>query len=242
MTDPALQPDWPRLVADLPAAPSVQRLEVGGRIFWAKRPEQRSLRWRLQKGDPRRSFARERAAWQMLDGHDLPLAPLVWSGPDCLITADAGRPVSALLADGDGDQAGPALIGAAQALGRLHAAGFAHGRPNLKDVLWDGCRAVFIDLEKFPLRADLAHAQRRDLLLFAFSAHAVAGRRSRQIDRALAAYVHDEDSRAVMVAVWRRLRRLRGLASLAAHIGHWTGSREWQAVPLVIDWARDRTS
>lgn len=56
-----------RKVERLPAHQRLSRIEHHGRAYRVKRPERLLLRWRLQKGDPRRALERERAAYHALD-------------------------------------------------------------------------------------------------------------------------------------------------------------------------------
>ena len=61
----------------------VRRLDLpDGRRFWLKRVERLSGLLRLQKGNPIRTFERERAGLAALAAAGLPVADVVADGPD----------------------------------------------------------------------------------------------------------------------------------------------------------------
>jgi tRNA A-37 threonylcarbamoyl transferase component Bud32 len=60
-----------------------------------------------------------------------------------------------------------ALTAAIETLADLHAKGFAHGRPYMRDMTWDGTKIGFLDLEEDPVKVmPLATAQARDVWIF----------------------------------------------------------------------------
>lgn len=151
----------------------------GGRRFWLKRAERLSGRMRLQKGDGGAAFVREREALRLLSAAGLPVPPLLAEGPDWFLTADQGETLRALLWRQEDRDLTPAFAAAGRALARLHAAGFSHGRPAIRDICWDGTAARFIDLERFDPARRTGHAQTRraqamDLLIFVHSLYADA--------------------------------------------------------------------
>jgi tRNA A-37 threonylcarbamoyl transferase component Bud32 len=145
----------------------IARLDWQGRTFWLKRPEVRSLRWRLQKGDPARSFAVELAAMERLRAAGAPVPQVLAEGRDFLLVADAGRPIADLLDDPAVPDAEVlrALQAAAETLAGLHRQRLAHGRPYLRDLCWDGRTLTLIDLERSRPRAG-ALRQGADVVLF----------------------------------------------------------------------------
>jgi len=158
----------------------VQPVDWGGARYWLKRPEApRSLRWRLQKGDPVRAFHAERAGIRHLARLGAPVPQLVASGADFLLIADAGPTLEAVLGDPatPRDTARTAAVAAGRALGRLHAGGLAHGRPYLRDICWDGAQIRMIDFETFSSRTSAAR-QGRDAVLFLASLLSVPGGRA----------------------------------------------------------------
>lgn len=191
----------------------VQRLTWGGRAFWLKRPEARrkSLRWRLQKGDPLAAFGRERAGLAAARDLGAPVPRLLAAGPDYLVLEDAGPTLAALLAEG-APAAGPAVTEAAAALGRLHARGLAHGRPYLRDLCWDGARVTMIDLESFRPRNGAGRQGRDAVLFFASLLSAPGG--AALFPPALAAW-RTEAPAAAQRAARRWVAVLRALVPLA---------------------------
>lgn len=188
----------------------VRRIEHDGIVYWVKRPEAHSLLWRLRKGDPARALERERQGLHAMRRLGLPVADLVHEGADYLVTRDAGIPLSEVVRSTTipDEERCRALLAAATALHRIHEAGLAHGRPNLKDILWDGTDVTFIDLEMFGVVRNLRRAQILDLLMFGLSCFAVGSRSAPQIDAALLHY-RKLDPGPVWSGAIRWLRRLR---------------------------------
>lgn len=203
------------------AAGRVSRLVWNGRVYWLKRPETpRSLRWRLQKGSPRRAFEAECDALARLAGAGAPVPQVLAQGPEFLLVADAGRTLDALLRDPatPPETGGQAVTAVARALAGLHGQGLAHGRPYLRDLCWDGRRAAMIDLEYSPRHAGPLH-QGRDVVLFLASLMALPAGRG----------LADAAARPLKSnpAAWRGAGRLvalmRPLAPLARGVLRWRG-------------------
>lgn len=132
------------------AAARVRRVELDGETFWLKRPERRaSLRWRLQKGDPRRAFEADLAGLRFMGAKGLPAPAVLLVGPDHFVTEDAGRPIDEVLRDDPEAEGVRAVVAATETLAALHRAGARHGRPKLRDICWDGQNARLIDFERF---------------------------------------------------------------------------------------------
>lgn len=197
----------------------IRRIELDGTAYWIKHPEKLSLRWRLQKGDPARALERERQAYHTLAGRDLPVAHCVDAGPDYLVLRDAGTPLSRIIGSPEvpPETQDRILRAGAAALHRLHAAGVAHGRPSLRDMMWDGRAVTFIDFERYGATRRLRRAKAIDLLLFAFSCFEATGAPSAATDRALADY-RALDRDGVWRDATRMLRRLRWLDPLTARL------------------------
>ena len=159
-------------------------------------------------------------------------ARILYADPDFLILADGGVNMEAALRDlereevvfGDMDRAAAQaiLLQITADLSRLHRAGFAHGRPKMRDFAWQRVGAVgdgrpaegtvtILDLEERPWSVmPMAAAQARDVYLWLVDLcsypvpHAVA-------DEAMVLYAGDmrEDTA-------RELRKLRRSLSLIA--------------------------
>lgn len=228
-----------RAVEKSPRDQRLRRIEHQGHSYWVKRPERLTLRLRLQKGNPRRAFERERRAYQTMSRRGLPVASLVIDGPDYLVTRDAGLPLNKIMRNPDTPAAdrNAAMTAAAAALHQLHAAGVAHGRPNLKDILWDNEKITFIDLERFEKTRNLRLAKVLDYVIFAFSCFATLNQSLPSIDIALQAY-RALDTEGTATAALRLLNSLTWLQKIAGWLGRKTGSREVRALPKLLDWSR----
>ena len=124
----------------------VARLNVEGKAYFVKRPERReSLKYWITKGHPLRAFKREVALLKAFGTRNAPVATIVAEAPECIITADHGPTVLALLKQ---RAVGPEIFSClGQHLWGLHKLGLTHGRPVLRDLCWDERHLTFLDLE-----------------------------------------------------------------------------------------------
>lgn len=232
----AATPALAELVARLPRL-RVQRLDLPGLgNVWLKQAERLSLRLRLQKGDPVRAFEAERQALRTLGRLGLPVAPVLAEGADFLVLPDLGANLLALLRDEavaqDARLAGFAAAGAA--LGRLHRAGIAHGRPVLRDICWDGRAARLIDLERCAPGGAGPRARAADVVMLVQSWFTERPEPGPELAAFLAAWQAEagDGAAAGVRALARRLRWLgplaRGLSRLRPR------SRELAAVPRML--------
>jgi len=149
----------------------------------------------------------------------LPAPRLLAVGEDYLVTADAGPTLICWLAA----EASVAcrlnlLERAAQALGRVHGAGFCHGDPLLRHIAYDGMHVTFLHLEEPPpVRMASSFAQARDMLRFLVSAAgALPGDRLATYVRALwTAYLRGKPSSRTVQTLRRTLPLLRWLSRLS---------------------------
>ncbi|MFD1747478.1 lipopolysaccharide kinase InaA family protein [Rhizobium helianthi] len=187
----------------------IERVDIQGKTYWIKRPEHHSFLWRLRKGDPLKALRREILGYRQLNALGLAAAPLVDSGADYFITANGGASIATLYHDqlDAPEERGRALRAAAKALHDIHAAGMAHGRPNLKDMLWDGEKVHFIDFEMFGVIKNQRRAQILDLLIFGLSCFAIANSSATQTREAILTY-RALDQRGIWQGAIRWLRRL----------------------------------
>lgn len=147
----------------------VQMLHLpDGQRFWVKRAENLSLRFRLLKGDARQPFEAKRTALRFLAKRGLPVVEIAFDGPDYLVTPHVGRKLRDLVLEPAAglEEVAAAFGQAGHALASLHNAGFAHGRPPLRDICWGGAKVRFIDLERFSSRCCAAHWQALDVIMF----------------------------------------------------------------------------
>lgn len=207
-----------------------------GRRYWLKRVERLAGRLRVQKGDPAKAFAAEREGLREAAAAGLPVAGVAAEGPDWLLMPDAGPTLPEMVADQGRSEAEKlrAFAEAGRALGRLHWAGMAHGRPAVRDVCWDGATARFIDLERFRRVGRAGFWQAADVVMFAQTAFTLWPREPHWLDAALAAYAISAPEGAT-VAVRRLVRWLTPVGWLAAGLlAIKPGSRELRAVGLTL--------
>jgi hypothetical protein len=232
----------PQLATALSAALAEPPLRVravllpDGRRFWLKRVERLSGRLRLQKGDPAKAFAAEREGLLALAVAGLPVAGVVAEGTDWVLMPDAGPVLPELVADPGRSEAEKlrAFAEAGRALGRLHWAGMAHGRPAVRDVCWDGVQARFIDLERFRRAGRAGFWQAADVVMFAQTAFTLWPEEPRWLEAALAAYAEGAPEGA-MTAVRQLAGWLRPVGWLASGLEVVKpGSRELRAVGLTL--------
>jgi hypothetical protein len=197
-----------RAIADaLAEAPvRVRMLETPAGRLWLKRVENLSLRWRLQKGGGRRSFEKDREGLHVLGDAGLPVAPILAEGPDYFVTPDLGVTLRTLMSDaGAPDDRSAAFRAAGQALATLHAQGFSHGRPAVRDLCWDGAAVRFIDMERFSARHHSPRHFAADMLVFVHSVFAAGGGEA-DLENALTAYRSAGGPWQASIALARRLR------------------------------------
>ncbi|MBT8409061.1 MAG: phosphotransferase [Alphaproteobacteria bacterium] len=221
----------------------ISKIELDGKTYWVKRREKLGLRMRLQKGDAAAAFERERAAYRQLSRAGLPVPPLVAEDSDLFVIPDCGSNLARILRRQSGTlQERVAIFDkAARALAEFHRAGFSHGRPSLKDILWDGERIRLIDFERFaPDRKTTAHFA-EDVLIIVFNALSVSVQHCAEIDQIAESYRGAGDAE-----VWRlakmRARRMRWMNWLTKPI-QWRGpgkASEFKALPLTLDYFRRR--
>ena len=235
MPDPDLDAALTRALTEPPRR--VRRLDLpDGRRFWLKRVERLAGRLRLQKGDPAKAFAAEREGLHALAAAGLPVAGVAAEGPDWVLMPDAGPVLPEVLEDPGRAEAEKlrASAEAGRALGLLHWAGMAHGRPAVRDICWDGAAARFIDLERFRRASRGGFWQAADVVMLAQTAYTLWPEDGRWLDRVLAAYAESAPEGA-MAAVRRLARWLRPLGWLAAALATVKpGSRELRAVGLTL--------
>ncbi len=139
---------------------------------WIKRVERLSLRWRLQKGDGRKLFERDREALRLLGEAGLPVAPILAEGDGYFVTPDLGTDLQTLLQNPGcfaHRKARRPARSRGTALARMHRSGFCHGRPALRDLCWNGQTCISSTLRCFRRAATGAATLRTDLLILVHS-------------------------------------------------------------------------
>lgn len=217
--------------------PRVQRIEVGGQVFWIKRVEQLSLRYRLQKGDPRKAFERERLAYQEMNAVQAPVPQLVAEGPEFLVLPDCGFDLRQLLErEEDASNCHQMLLDASVMLAEFHKLGFAHGRPSPKDMCQVDGRMLLLDFERYKNGNNTPVGQARDLVVFAFNVAAHSPQERGSLRDAMAAYRETADP-AIWPLAQRWCRWLRWTAWVTKPLQKRPEgrSKEFKAIPVVLD-------
>jgi tRNA A-37 threonylcarbamoyl transferase component Bud32 len=218
-------------------AARVERVTTDKGIFWIKRPENPSWRYRLQKGDPRNAFERERTGFHDLNGAQAPAPRLVAEGPDFLVLPDCGPNLRQRLAtQQDAGIRRDLLMDAARSLGALHGLGFAHGRPSPKDMCRSGEQELLLDFERYDRRNNTLKGQARDLVIWVFNVAAMSPQMRDDLPEALD--VHSENAPSgVRGAAEDLCRKLVWANWLTKPIQMRSGNkaREFKAIPVVLD-------
>ena len=242
MTRPtALGPDGDLLAAlrarmAAPGAGRITPLDHRGRRYWIKRVESLPLRWRLQKGNPARSFARERAALHNLAARGAPVPPILAEGEDWFALPDCGETLAAILRRPDPADRAEVFARAGAALARLHAMGLAHGRPQPRDLCWDGAQIRLLDFERAGEGRAPAWRRALDLVQTVHGIYALDLTAGPEVDAFCAGY-RAEDRAGIWARAVRLCRRLSWLEPLTRPL-QWmearetgrTHAREWQAI------------
>ncbi len=165
-------------------------LGPNGERLWLKRACTLSARLAPWRSETRRAFVNELTALHVLGKAGLPVPEIVSEGPDHYVLADAGPTLAQVLRSSATPFAkrAAAFRAAGIAIGKVHAAGFAHGKPAIRDICWDGEAARFVDLEQFAGRKRLVLSQAMDVVAFVKSYIAETGTQGPYLDIAVDAY------------------------------------------------------
>ncbi|MGQ0567508.1 MAG: hypothetical protein ACT4OK_20915 [Gemmobacter sp.] len=211
--------------------------------FWLKQVEVLTPRMRLQKGNPARALDAERDALVMLAGIGMPVAEVVVSGDGYLVLPDHGRTLHQMLQGGaDVSELTAAFAAAGRSLARLHRAGYAHGRPALRDICWDGQQARLIDLENFDPRRRRPWRRALDMVMLAQTWFTRMPDDESLLDVTMQAYrTHAAPADwAALQRLAARLGRLSGPVRMLA--GLRPRAREVQAAGRTLDYLRRLTA
>ena len=147
----------------------VHRFDFEGQSYWLKQPEQSQGSQRLLKPFSTQAFKQEiqRIKWLMLQKAPIPEVKII--NNHCLVMEDAGRTVRSLLeSDLSEHQKLRILDDCVKALIRLHEQNIVHGRPLLKDILWQNGKVSFIDFEVASHSPNKKWQKIRDSILFIY--------------------------------------------------------------------------
>jgi tRNA A-37 threonylcarbamoyl transferase component Bud32 len=233
-------PDLLPLIGSLPPV-RMQPVDIPGLgRFWLKQAEPLSLRMRLQKGNPLAALERERKGLHLLGSIGLPVPALSGEGTDFLLTPDSGPNLAALLDRTDLRPADrqTAFAAAGRALAQLHLAGFAHGRPLMRDICWNGESAHLIDLERFSENRIRPWHMALDVVIFVQGWFTLRPHPGPELTAMLDAYRMTAGP-ACWAEVQGLARRLRLLGPVARAISRLRPrAREFRAVPMTLDHLR----
>ncbi|UWP88278.1 hypothetical protein [Aliiroseovarius crassostreae] len=234
-SNPLLNEDLDAFLADENAR--VQRLQRGDEVFWAKKCETLSLKWRLQKGDPAAAFKADLMGLRALRDAGISVPDVIAEGEDFLVMRDSGPALSGLLRHQKStlEDRTRAMKAAGRELALLHSKGLSHGRPAIKDMCWDGHRLTLLDFERFSPRRNTPKGHMQDLIIWTHSCFAFTQKNLPEIDAGLAAY-RDGDQAGIwdMAAQWGRRHRWVDLATKPLQWGARRGTREFKAIPLTL--------
>lgn len=219
------------------AGPRIERVELGGQVFWVKRPEKLDLRYRLQKGNPEKSFARERQAYREMNAVHAPVPELVATGPDFLVLPDCGPDLRRRMKHEEGmGHRRDLLLSASQSLGAFHSLGFAHGRPSPKDMCLVEGQVLLLDFERYQAKNNTLKGQARDLVIFAFNVASHSPQMRGVLGEAMEVY-RASAPEGVWALAQRICGRLRWVNWVTKPIQMRPGtkSREFKAIPTVLD-------
>jgi len=233
--DSAFQAKLDHVLAD--DTKRIVRLEHRGQSYWVKKSETLSLRWRLQKGDPRDAFRADVTGHHALAEAGVPVPNIIAEGDNFIVTQHSGRPLSDLLVMGHGSdkERQQAFHQAGVELARMHAKGLSHGRPAIKDMCWDGQALTFLDFERFSPARNTARGHMHDLIIMIHSCYAFLPRESDEARASANGYrTHDKTENWNRAQEWCHKMRWLDLVTKPLQWGTRNGAREFKAIPLTL--------
>ncbi|MCB2127647.1 MAG: hypothetical protein KDE03_00860 [Rhodobacteraceae bacterium] len=194
----------------------IARIKGEGRALWLKRCERLPWHLRLRKGAGAAALAADLEALKDLAARGLPVPPVLDSGPDHFVTPDLGRPLHHLLLNRRGEEALrlAAFRAAGRALAAFHRQGIRHGRPSVRDMLWDGNKVWLIDFERYRAARNAPDGCAEDALIAVHSVLSYGRGPGAELDAMVAAY-RGAAPDPIWPIVRARALRLRALAGLA---------------------------
>lgn len=149
----------------------VVSFEYENQRYWLKQPERLKGIWRLLKPYPKKAFQTEQKILQDLAQKQAPIPELMCLGEDFLVLKDAGQAISYWISCRDitSEKKSMILVEGAKALVELHKKNLVHGRPALRDMIWNDGQVLFIDFESRSSKKDIVWQKVRDTLIFIHS-------------------------------------------------------------------------
>lgn len=145
--------------------------EYQGQKYWLKQPEHLEGAEKILKARPIKAFHTELQRLIDLSKQNVPIPKLVLSGENFFVLEDAGPSIKNLL---EQNKQNPEFIQqilehCIQALTTLHQRNIVHGRPAIRDMLWQNGTIRFVDFESFSKSKNLTWLKARDGLIFIHS-------------------------------------------------------------------------
>lgn len=135
------------------------------RGYWLKNFSVREVR-HIFKPDPQAALQQELHMLQTFREKGIPVPAVVWVQGHHIVLEDVGTTLNRLLPDADQETRQHLLSLAVTALASLHEQDIVHGRPAIRDLVYDGKQIWFIDFENIPRGRSLAAAKNWDLCGF----------------------------------------------------------------------------
>lgn len=148
----------------------IHAFEFNGQKYWLKQPEKLSGIWRWLKPAPEQILQEEIAQLQLLIDKQAPVPRLCYASEVGFVLEDFGLAVDQYANNPTLNSSDKIAIltDCVDGLYGLHRQGLTHGRPAIRDILWDKCGVKFIDFEEHPHKP-LAYLKIRDILVFIHS-------------------------------------------------------------------------
>ncbi|OOF38610.1 hypothetical protein BKK49_09515 [Rodentibacter rarus] len=144
------------------------KFNEGGKDYWLKQPEKLSGIWLLLKPHPKTSFTRELETLLSLAKQNAPVPQVICYGNDFFVLEDVGSSISQWVDNLNVSEDKKYLIlsDASQALIGLHREGLVHGRPAVRDIVWNDGKVTFLDFESRSNSQNKDWLIVRDMLFF----------------------------------------------------------------------------
>lgn len=180
--------------------------------YWLKQLEKPKGAMRLVKYNPQRAFIKEKLRIQQLNEMNAPVPKMVAAGEDFFVLQDAGRSVQDYIFDPQiADEKKQAILyDAAAALAKLHQQSLTHGRPAIRDMLWQDGVVRFIDFEANSNSKNLTIQIIRDILVFVHSLFKDCQLHNRDIQQIMQVY-QNEGGRLFLQQTYQFIHKYRFL-------------------------------
>ncbi|AOF54368.1 serine/threonine protein kinase [Pasteurellaceae bacterium NI1060] len=146
----------------------VYQFNYQGKGYWLKQPEKLSGVWLLLKPYPKKSFANELMTLLDLFKQGVPVPKVVYHEKDFFVLEDVGMSISQWMDNPNTSekQKFSILSDASQSLIGLHKKGLVHGRPAVRDIVWNDGKTIFLDFESRSKSQNKDWLIVRDMLFF----------------------------------------------------------------------------